>query len=149
LEKHVSKPQGRWPPAIAILWAVTACAGALAAGCSSEDVTGEPEDIETLVQVVPEGSRCVHDREADDARFEVNLRNTGEDERTVTVTPVRRFSDGDQVGSSIEGFKVTVPGNGEARGGILVDDVSDGLTACLIRLDGGDAIEVDLQEGDA
>ena len=134
---------------MAVLIAVTACTASLSAGCGSEDVTGEPEDIETLVQVVPEGSRCIHDRESDDARFEVNLRNTGEDERTVTVTPVRRFSGGDEVGSSIEGFEVTVPGNGEEAGAILVDDVADDLTACLVRLDGGEPIEVDMQEGDA
>ena len=95
------------------------------------------------MQVVPEGSRCIHDRESDDARFEVSLRNTGEDERTVTVTPVRRFSGGDEVGSSIEGFEVTVPGNGEEAGAILVNDVADDLTACLVRLDGGEPIEVE------
>ena len=122
--------------------------GLAVGGLRLEDVTGEPEDIETLVQVVPEGSRCIHDRESDDARFEVNLRNTG-DERTVTVTPVRRFSGGDEVGASIEGFEVTVPGNGEEAGAILVDDVADDLTACLVRLDGGEPIEVDMQEGDA
>jgi hypothetical protein len=143
------KPQGRRAPAIAVLLAVTACTGSLSAGCGSEDVTGEPEDIETLVQVVREGSRCIHDPESGDARFEVILRNTGEDERTVAVTPVRRFSGGEEVGSSIEGFEVTVPGNGEAGGVGVVDDVADDLTACLVRLDGGDAIEVDLQEGDA
>jgi hypothetical protein len=126
------------------LIAVIACGFAAGAGCSSDDVTGEPEEIETLIEVVPEDSRCVHDRDGDEARFEVRLRNTGEDERTVTVTPVRRFADGDDVGSSLDGFKVTVPGNGEAEGDITVE-VSDDLSACLVRIDSGEATEVELQ----
>ena len=80
-------------------------------------------------------------------RFEVNLRNTGEDGRSrsprCVASPVAmRWS-------SIEGFEVTVPGNGEEAGAILVDDVADDLTACLVRLDGGEPIEVDMQAGDA
>ena len=129
---------------VTALIAAIACACAVLAGCSSDDVTGEPEEIETLVEVVPEDSRCVHDRDGDEARFEVRLRNTGEDERTVTVTPVRRFADGDDVGSSLDGFKVTVPGNDEGEGDITVE-VSDDLAACLVRIDSGEATEVDLQ----
>ena len=129
---------------VTTLIAAIACACAALAGCSSDDVTGEPEEIETLVEVVPEDSRCVHDRDEGAARFEVRLRNTGEDERTVTVTPVRRFADGDDVGSSLDGFKVTVPGNGEGEGDITVE-VSDDLSACLVRIDSGEATEVALQ----
>jgi hypothetical protein len=127
--------------------AALACVGALLTGCSSEDITGEPEDIEALIRVVPEGSRCVHDRDADTARFDVRLRNTGEDERIVTVTPVRRFADRD-VGTSLDGFEVTVPGDGEDGGGTLLDGVSDDLMDCLVRLDGGPPIQVDLQDAD-
>lgn len=121
---------------------------ALAAGCSSDDVTGEPEDIGTLVEVVPEGSRCIHDPETGEARFEVRLRNTGGEERTVAVTPVRRFGDGDEVGTSLEAFEVTVPGDGEEDGDIVLDDLPDDLEACFVRLDDGDEIELDLEEGD-
>ncbi len=121
-----------------------ACVGALLTACSSEDITGEPEDIERLVHVVPEGSGCVHDPDADSARFDIRLSNTGDDERIVTVTPVRRFADRD-VGTSIDGFEVTVPGGGEADGGILVDGVADDLTDCLVSLDGGRPIAVDLR----
>lgn len=129
---------------VTALIAATACACAALVGCSSDDVTGEPEDIETLIEVVPEGSRCVYDRDDGTARFEVRLRNTGEDERTVTVTPVRRFDDDDDVGSSLDGFKVTVPGNDEGEGDITVD-VSDDLSACLVRIDSGEATEIELQ----
>ena len=149
---------GRGPIGEGVMWrrrrrpalrvaAALACVGALLTGCSSEDITGEPEDIETLIHVVPEGSRCVHDRDADTARFDVRLRNTGEDERIVTVTPVRRFADRD-VDTSLDGFEVTVPGDGEASGGTLVDGVSDDLKDCLVRLDGGPPIQVDLQDAD-
>lgn len=131
-------------PRLAAAIAAIACGCALVAGCSSDDVTGEPEDIGTLIEVVPEGSRCVHDRGGDEARFEVRLRNTGEDERMVTVTPVRRFADEDDIGSTLDGFPVTVPGGGEGEGDITVN-VPDDLTACLVRIDSGEAIEVDLQ----
>jgi len=131
----------------AALLAAAALTGAIVAGCSSEDVTGEPEDIGTLVEVVPEGSRCVHDRDDDAAHFEVRLRNTGEDERTVTVTPVRRFADGDEVSTPLDEFKMAVPGHGEDDDDVIVDNVSDDLVACFVRLDGGDPIEVELAKG--
>ena len=121
---------------------------ALGSACSSEDVTGEPEDIGTLIHVVPEGSRCIHDEDADTVRFDVRLSNTGGDERTVSVTPVRRFSDGQEVGTSVEGFEVTVPGDGVADHGITVDNVSDDLVDCFVRVDEGDPIEVELQRDD-
>lgn len=147
-EDDVPKPPADAAARAVALLASVACACGPLAGCSSDDVTGEPEEIETLVEVVPGGSRCVHDSEGDSARFEVRLRNTGEEERTVTVTPVRRFADGDDVGSSLDGFRVTVPGDGEGEGDITVD-VSDALEACLVRLDSGEATEVDLQRDGA
>ncbi len=132
-------------PGLVTLMAATVSVGALLTACSPEDVTGEPEDIGALIHVIPEGSRCVYDRDAGTARFDVRLSNTGEDERVVTVTPVRRFDDRD-VGTSLDGFKVTVPGDGEADGGVLVDGVSDDLTDCLVTLDGGSPVRVDLQD---
>lgn len=114
-EDDVPKPPADAAARAVALLASVVCACGPLAGCSSAGVTGEPEEIETLVEVVPGGSRCVHDSEGDSARFEVRLRNTGEEERTVTVTPVRRFADGDDVGSSLDGFRVTVPGEARAR----------------------------------
>ena len=86
----------------------------LAAGCSSEDVTGEPEEIQALVEVVGRESECVHDPGAEEVAVRVRLRNTGEDDRTVRVTPVLGEGGGDETEFSLDSTEVTVPG---ARGG--------------------------------
>ena len=127
--------------------AVIAAAGLLGlAACDSEDVTGEPEDIGKLIHVIPSGSRCVHDAGADSVHFYVALRNTGGDERTVQITPVRRFSDGEDVGSSIDGFSMKVPGKDDAEGDLEVDGVSDDLTGCLVQIDSGDPVQIAIQQ---
>jgi len=61
-----------------------ALALSLLAGCSSEDVTGEPEDIGELVHVVAAGSDCVHDAGADRVTFRVHL---ADGELTVDAAP--------------------------------------------------------------
>jgi len=66
----------------------------------------------------------------------------------VSVTPVRRFSDGGAVGTSIVGFEVTVHGMGEESRDMTMDNVSDDLIGCAVRIDGEDAIEISLQDSD-
>jgi len=143
-------PQPPPPPSRArTLLALAALAvvslGLVASGCDSEDVTGAPKGIGDLVHVIPAQSRCVHDAGADTAHFYVGLRNTGGDGRTVHVTPVRRFSDGPDVGTSIDEFPVTVAGKTDAKGDLEVTGVSDDLAGCLVRIDGGDPIEIAVQ----
>jgi archaellum component FlaG (FlaF/FlaG flagellin family) len=112
------------------------------AGCSSEDVTGEPEDIGTLVQVLGDGSECVDDPEAGEVTFRFHLANSGGDERTVTVTPVMVAVGGERVGSALESLKITVPGNGEADGELTVDAAPDDLEGCSVRIDSEEPVPV-------
>ena len=119
--------------------------GLLASGCDSEDVTGAPKDIGDLVHVIPAKSHCDHDPGNDTVHFYVGLRNTGGDDRTVHITPVRRFSDGPDVGTSIDEFPVTVAGNTDAEGDLEVTGVSDNLAGCSVRIDSGDPIKIALQ----
>ena len=133
---------------LTIVAAVCALAVPLAA-CQSEDVTGEPEDIRTLVHLVSDQSGC--DRSADgDLTFRVRLSNTGEDERTVTITPVTTDSTGDEQESSLDSFKVTVPGHDEAAGELLLDSApgADDLASCAIKIDGHDPEPVERRTDD-
>jgi hypothetical protein len=116
---------------------------ALLAGCSSSDITGEPEDIGTLVQVVASGSHCIAD--GGDAILHVTLENTGEDERTVNVSPVLRDDDGTTTASPLEAVEVTVSGGDEASADATVDAPPDDLAGCAVSLDGGDPVEIALR----
>ena len=122
--------------------AILAAGVCLAGACSSEDVTGEPEDIGTLVHVDAGGSSCVLDPGAGEVAFHVLLRNTGEDERTVTVTPRLRDASGDERGDSLDSFKVTVPGDGQADGDGLLERAPDDLAACFVQIDSGEDIRI-------
>ncbi len=130
-----------WTTALAAAVAIVC----LAAGCSSEDVTGEPERIQTLVEVVGAESDCVRDPEADEVTVRVLLRNTGEDDRTVRVTPVLGEGDGDETESSLQSTEVTVPGHGEEEGRLLVDSAPDDIAECSVRIDGGDPVPITLR----
>lgn len=123
--------------------AALACAAGLASGCA-DAVTGGSDDAADEVRVVAEGSRCVHDRDMDDARFEVTLRNTGDEERTVRVTPLRR-SEGREVGDALQSFVVSVPAGGEEDADYLVERAPDDLAACLVMIDDGDPVEIALE----
>lgn len=138
--RRAERARRTWAGAVLVAGAI-----AIAGGCSAEDVTGQPEDISTLVHV-DAASRCTHDSGSDTAQFHVVLKNTGGDDRTVSVTPVRRFSDGRDVGTSVEGFRMTVPGMDSAEHDLTVDAVSDDLTGCAVRLDGGDAAEIEVAD---
>ena len=126
----------RW--ALAALAAVACITGA----CSSEDVTGEPEHIEDLIHVDAGGSSCTLDAGSDEVAFHVRVRNTGGDERTVSITPRLRDASGDERGDSLDAFKVTVPGHGEADGDGLLERAPDDLAACLVQIDSGDDIRI-------
>ena len=117
----------------------------LAAGCSSEDVTGEPEEIQALVEVVGRESECVHDPGAEEVAVRVRLRNTGEDDRTVRVTPVLGEGGGDETEFSLDSTEVTVPGRGEEEGRLVLDPVPDDLAGCSVRIDGGDPVPITLR----
>jgi hypothetical protein len=117
-----------------------------AAGCSSEDVTGEPEDIRTLVEVVGDASECVHDPDADEVGLRLLLRNSGEDDRTVRVTPVLAEADGDETERSLESAGVAVPGDGQAEARLVLDAAPDDLSGCAVRVDGGDPVPVALRQ---
>ena len=54
------------------------------------------------------GSHCIAD--GGDAILHVTLENTGEDERTVNVSPVLRDDDGTTTESPLEAVEVTVSG---------------------------------------
>ena len=125
-------------------WALAALAGVacLTVACSSEDVTGEPEDIGDLVHVMADGSSCSPDAGADEVAFHVRLRNTGEDERTVAVTPRLRDASGDERGDTLDAFEVTVPGYGEAEGDGLLEGAPDDLAGCFVQIDSGDDIRI-------
>jgi hypothetical protein len=110
-------------------------------GCSSEDVTGEPQDIGALVHVAP-GSECAQESAGDEVTFRVRLDNTGEDERTVMVIPRLRGRDGSERGDPLEGFEVTVDGNGAAEGEGVIDNPPDDLESCFVQIDGGDDIPI-------
>jgi hypothetical protein len=118
---------------------------ALLAGCSSNDVTGEPEDIGTLVRVVASRSHCMAD--GGDAILHVTLENTGDDERTVNVSPVLRDDDGTATASPLESVDVTVSGGDEASAEATVDTPPDHLDGCAVSLDGGDPVEIALRTG--
>ena len=109
---------------------------------SSEDVTGEPENIEELIHVDAGGSSCTLDTGSDEVAFHIRLRNTGEDERTVTITPRLRDAAGDERGDSLDGFKITVPGDGEAEGDGLLERAPEDLAACFVQIDSGDDIRI-------
>ena len=119
-----------------------ALALSLLAGCSSEDVTGEPEDIGELVHVVGAGSDCVHDPGAGRVTFRVRLANTGSGDRTVTVTPLMIAVGGRRIGSALDSLTVTVPGGGEADGELTVDAAPDDLESCAVRIDSEDDVPV-------
>ena len=114
----------------------------LVAGCSSEDVTGEPEDIGELVHVVGAGSDCVHDPGAGRVTLRVRLANTGSGDRTVTVTPLMVAVGGRRIGSALDSLTVTVPGGGEADGELTVDAAPDDLESCAVRIDSEDDVPV-------
>ena len=115
---------------------------ALLVGCSSSDVTGEPEDIAALVRVVASGSHCIAD--GGDTILHVTLENAGEDERTVNVSPVLRDDDGTTTASPLESVDVTVSGGDEASADATVEAPPD-LAGCAVSLDGGDPVEIALR----
>ena len=113
------------------------------AGCSPSDITGEPEDIETLVQVVASGSHCIAD--GGDAILHVTLENTGEDERTVNVNPALRDDDGTTTESPLEAVEVTVSGATRRPPTRRLTPLADHLAGCAVSLDGGDPVEIALR----
>lgn len=117
------------------------------AGCSSADVTGEPEDVEEFVHVVADGSGCT--RDGGSIVFHVRLDNTGRDERTVSITPRVRDSGGDTIGNALNGFELSIGGNDEADGDAVIEDAPDDADACFVQIDGGDDIRIDADLGDA
>ncbi len=123
---------------VAILAALLAVA---LGGCSSEDVTGEPQDIGTLVHVAS-GSECARESPGDEVTFHVRLENTGEDERTVMVIPRLRGRDGGESGDPLEGFEVTVGGNATAEGEGVIDNPPDDLESCFVQIDAGEDIPI-------
>ena len=116
---------------------------ALLAGCSSSDVTGEPEEIRTLVKVVASGSHCI--AHGGDVILHVTLENTGDDERTVNLSPVLQDDDGTTTASPLESVDVTVSGGDEASADATVDTPPDHLAGCAVSLDGGDPVEITLR----
>lgn len=131
-------------PTLTAALAAAAVLGAVA-GCSSEDVTGEPEDIRALVEVVGASSECVHDPDADEVGLRLLLRNSGEDDRTVRVTPVLSEADGDATERSLDSAGVAVPGDGEEEARLVLDAAPDDLSGCAVRVDGGDPMPVALR----
>lgn len=138
---HEARSTARRSARVAVLVALLAVA-AVMAGCSSEDVTGEPEDIGALVHVAS-GSECSQESAGGEVTFHVRLENTGGDERTVTVIPRLRGRDGTESGDPLEGFEVTVGGNATADGEGVIDNPPDDLESCFVQIDGGDDIPVD------
>jgi hypothetical protein len=124
--------------------AAAAVLGAVA-GCSSEDVTGEPEDIRTLVEVVRESSECAHDPDTDEVALRVLVRNDGEDDRTVRLTPMLSEADGDETERSLDSAGVAVPGDGREEARLVLDSAPDDLSGCAVRLDGGEPVPVTLR----
>jgi hypothetical protein len=127
---------------------LVASVGATAA-CSAEDVTGAPEDIGSIVRVDSGASRCSQESDDGDVTFTVHLRNAGGDDHTVTITPRLRASDGVEIGSPLDGFKVTVAGHSETDGQGIVDHPPAHVESCFVQVDGGDDIPVtgDLPSG--
>jgi hypothetical protein len=113
-----------------------------AVACSAEDVTGAPEHIGTLVHVVAAGSSCSRSSPDGDVTVHVRLSNADDDQHTVSITPRLRAADGDETGTSLEGFEVTVPGHGTAEGEGVVDHAPGDLARCFVEIDGGDEIPV-------
>jgi hypothetical protein len=126
----------------ALIALVVALLGVVLVGCSSEDVTGEPEDIGTLVHVAS-GSECTQEAGGGEVTFRVRLENTGGDERTVTVIPRLRGGDGTESGDPLEGFEVTVGGGATAEGQGVIDNPPDDLESCFVQIDGGDDIPIE------
>jgi hypothetical protein len=120
-----------------------------AVACSAEDVTGAPEDIGSLVHVVSSGSSCSRATPDGDLTVHLRLSNSDDDQHTVSITPRLRAADGDETGTSLEGFEVTVPGHGTAEGEGVVDHAPGDLARCFVRIDGGDdiAVRTDLATG--
>ncbi len=128
-----------WVPAAACALAV------LATACSSEDVTGEPEEIEELVRVVAEGSECVEDSEAGDLIARVRLENRGEDERTVRVIVETADAGGTTTRFPLDSVEVTVPGGGGADGEAFIVPAPDDVAGCGVRIDGGEVVPIPLR----
>lgn len=119
------------------------CAGVVVlAGCSAGNITGEPEDIGTLIHVDTERSNCTLGSGGDSITFHVTLKNTGGDDRTVSVTPRLRSDSGEEVGSTLDGFELTVAGDSEAERDAIMERVPDHVTSCFVQIDSGDDIQV-------
>lgn len=123
-------------------WVLITLAVLGASGCSSEDVTGEPEEIQDLVEVVAAESECIHDEGADQVSARVTIRNDGADERTVRLTPVLRSESGDASEATLSGADVAVAGGEEAETTMIVDGAPDDLAECAVAIDGGDPVEL-------
>lgn len=137
------------PPARPVAVLLAALSVIALSSCTAEDVTGEPQDIRTLIHLDAGASGC--DRSADgDLTFRVVLANSGEDERRVTITPVMTDREGDARESSLESFPVTVPGHDDGSGELQMDAAPGAadLTACAVRIDGHDPEPVPMRDED-
>jgi hypothetical protein len=79
------------------------------ASSSGSEASGGGADI----RVVPAGSSCLEDPYNAKIIFTVHLRNSGSEDGTAEVTPVRRYSDSSRNDSIMDMLSVDVPAYGD------------------------------------
>jgi len=119
----------------------------VAIGCGADDGGGSGDGSSGDATEGPEGisvvrgkqrSFCLHDLIVGKIDVYVTLRNKSGEARSVSITPVRYYSDGTDNRSALDTFTLDVPARGQKGGFVVLDvDADHLLTDCAVQLDGG------------
>jgi hypothetical protein len=134
----------------AVALAISACGGSTDSGGRAADEKSREQGRGLADISVVRGGRsfCGQDLGLGNMDIQVTLRNRGPEAVSVSVTPVRYYSDGSKNDSVMDTFTLDVPANGTETGWISVDvDDDHVLVECAVQLDGGPERPIDAKVG--